>query len=203
MIRVVIFDMGKVLVWFDNSILFRKLADLAGQDVDRVREVAHVKLELVQSFDRGEITPAEFKERVCSALGLSLSYSQFYEIFNDVYTPNVSALDIVRRLKAAGYPLVLLSNCDPERAGFIQKKFPETQVFDVRIVSYEVKLLKPEPAIYLLALQRAGAKAEECVFIDDMAVNIEAARALGITSIQFEYDKTDLEAELRGLGLEF
>ena len=203
MIRVVIFDMGKVLVWFDNSILFRKLADLAGQDVDRVREVAHVKLELVQSFDRGEITPAEFKERVCSALGLSLSYSQFYEIFNDVYTPNVSALDIVRRLKAAGYVLVLLSNCDPERAGFIQKKFPETQVFDVRIVSYEVKLLKPEPAIYLLALQRAGAKAEECVFIDDMAVNIEAARALGITSIQFEYDKTDLEAELRRLGLVF
>jgi len=203
MIRVVIFDMGKVLVWFDNSILFRKLADLAGQDVDRVREVAHVKLELVQSFDRGEITPAEFKERVCSALGLSLSYSQFYEIFNDVYTPNVSALDIVRRLKAAGYVLVLLSNCDPERAGFIQKKFPETRVFDVRIVSYEVKLLKPEPAIYLLALQRAGAKAEECVFIDDMAVNIEAARALGITSIQFEYDKTDLEAELRRLGLVF
>ena len=203
MIRVVIFDMGKVLVWFDNSILFRKLADLAGQDVDRVREVAHVKLELVQSFDRGEITPAEFKERVCSALGLSLSYSQFYEIFNDVYTPNVSALDIVRRLKAAGYVLVLLSNCDPERAGFIQKKFPETQVFDVRIVSYEVKLLKPEPAIYLLALQRAGAKAEECVFIDDMAVNIEAARALGIASVHYEYDKTDLEAELRGLGLEF
>jgi len=203
MIRVVIFDMGKVLVWFDNSILFRKLADLAGQDVDRVREVAHVKLELVQSFDRGEITPAEFKERVCSALGLSLSYSQFYEIFNDVYTPNVSALDIVRRLKAAGYVLVLLSNCDPERAGFIQKKFPETQVFDVRIVSYEVKLLKPEPAIYLLALQRAGAKAEECVFIDDMAVNIEAARALGIASVHYEYDKTDLEAELRRLGLVF
>ena len=203
MIKVIIFDMGKVLVWFDNSIFFQKLADLAGLDLDRVREIAHVKLELVQSFDRGEITPAEFKERVCSALGLSLSYSQFYEIFNDVYTPNVSALDIVWRLKAAGYALVLLSNCDPERAGFIQKKFPETQVFDVRIVSYEVKLLKPEPAIYLLALQRAGAKAEECVFIDDMAVNIEAARALGITSIQFEYDKTDLEAELRRLGLEF
>jgi HAD superfamily hydrolase (TIGR01509 family) len=76
-------------------------------------------------------------------------------------------------------------------------------VFDIRIVSYEVKLLKPEPAIYFLALQRAGAKAEECVFIDDMAVNVEAARALGIASVHYEYDKTDLEAELRRLGLVF
>jgi HAD superfamily hydrolase (TIGR01509 family) len=203
MIRVVIFDMGKVLVWFDNAIFFRKLAVLADLPEDRVREAAHVKLELVQSFDRGVVTPAEFKDRVCSALGLSLSYSRFYEIFNDVYTPNRPALDIARRLKAAGYVLVLLSNCDPERAAFIQKTFPETLVFDIRIVSYEVKLLKPEPAIYFLALQRAGAKAEECVFIDDMAVNVEAARALGIASLHYEYDKTDLEAELRRLGLVF
>jgi FMN phosphatase YigB (HAD superfamily) len=116
MIRVVIFDMGKVLVWFDNAIFFRKLAVLADLPEDRVREAAHVKLELVQSFDRGVVAPAEFKDRVCSALGLSLSYSRFYEIFNDVYTPNRPVLDIARRLKVAGYVLVLLSNCDPERA---------------------------------------------------------------------------------------
>jgi len=203
MIRVVIFDMGKVLVWFDNSIFFRKLAEYGGTSEERVRQVAHAKLGLVQAMDRGELTPAEFKDRVCAALGITISYGQFYEYFNDVFAVNRAAVETARRLKAAGYKLVLLSNTDSERADFIRMKYPETQVFDIRILSYEVKLLKPEPAIYLLALQRAGAKAEECVFIDDMAVNIEAARALGITSIQFEYDKTDLEAELRRLGLVF
>ncbi|HEX9902543.1 MAG TPA: HAD family phosphatase [Acidobacteriota bacterium] len=203
MIRVVIFDMGKVLVWFDNSIFFRKLANLAGLEEDRVREVAHAKLELVRALDRGELTPGEFKDRVCAALNITISYGQFYEYFNDVFTLNLAAVETARRLKTAGYKLALLSNTDSERADFIRNKFPETQVFDVKIVSYEVKLLKPEPAIFLLTLKRAGATAEECVFIDDMAVNIEAARALGITSIQFEYDKTDLEAELRHLGLVF
>jgi putative hydrolase of the HAD superfamily len=203
MIRVVIFDMGKVLVWFDNSIFFRKLAESGGTSEERVRQVAQAKLELVRALDRGELTPLEFKERVCAALGITISYAQFYEYFNDVFTVNPAAVETAHRLKAAGYKLVLLSNTDSERADFIRKNYPETQVFDVRILSYEAGILKPDPAVFLLTLQRAGASAEECVFIDDMAVNIEAARALGITSIQFEYDKTDLEAELRRLGLVF
>src|SRR4030042_4730521 len=140
MIRVVIFDMGKVLVWFDNAIFFRKLAALAGVPEESVREAAHVKLELVRSFDRGDITPAEFKERVCSALGLLLSYEGFYEIFNDVFTLIPENAEILHRLKAAGFKLILLSNTAPERYAFLRRMFPEVQVFDDVILSYEVKL---------------------------------------------------------------
>jgi HAD superfamily hydrolase (TIGR01509 family) len=203
MIRVVIFDMGKVMVWFDNSIFFRKLAEYGRTSEERVRQVAHAKLELVKALDRGDISPAEFKDQVCAVLGITISYAQFYEYFNDVFTVNPAAVQTARRLKAAGYRLVLLSNTDPERANFILKKFPETQVFDIRVLSYEAGMLKPDPAVFFFTLQRAGASAGECVFIDDMAVNIEAARLLGITSIQFEYGQTDLEAELRRLGLIF
>lgn len=195
--------MGKVLVWFDNAIFFRKLAVLAGVPEDRVREAAHVKLELVRSFDRGDVSPAEFKERVCSALGLSLSYEAFYAIFNDVFTLIPENASILHRLKAAGLKSILLSNTDPERYGFLRRTFPELQVFDGTVLSYEVKLLKPEPAVYLEALRRAGARPEECVFIDDMAVNIEAARALGIPAIHFVRGTTDLEAKLKKLGLVF
>ena len=203
MIRVVIFDMGKVLVWFDNAIFFRKLAALAGIPEERVREAAHVKLELVRSFDRGEVSPAEFKARVCSALGLSLAYGDFYAIFNDVFTLIPENAAILHRLKAAGFKTILLSNTDPERFGFLRKAFPELKVFDGTVLSYEVKLLKPEPAVYREALRRAGARPEECVFIDDMAVNIEAARALGIPSIHYARGTTDLEGELKKLGLVF
>lgn len=203
MITTVIFDMGKVLVWFDNAIFFRKLAALAGIPEDRVREAAHVKLKLVQSFDRGDVSPAEFKERVCSALGLSLSYNEFYEIFNDVFSLMPENAAILRRLKAAGFKTILLSNTDPERYGFLRRAFPELQVFDATVLSFDVKLLKPEPDIYREAVRRAGAAPEECVFIDDMAVNIEASRALGIPSIHYTRGTTDLEAELNRLGLVF
>jgi len=195
--------MGKVLVWFDNAIFFRKLAALAGITQERVREAANVKLELVQSFDRGDVSPAEFKERVCSALGLSLAYEAFYEIFNDVFTLIPENAEILRRLKAAGFKTILLSNTDPERYGFLRRAFPELQVFDGYVLSYEVKLLKPEPAVYRETLRRAGARPQECVFIDDMAVNVEAARALGIPSIHYVRGTTDLEGELKKLSLVF
>ncbi|MBN2200064.1 MAG: HAD family phosphatase [Candidatus Aminicenantes bacterium] len=203
MIRVVIFDMGKVLVWFDNAIFFRKLAALAGIPEERVREAAHVKLELVRSFDRGDVSPAEFKERVCSALGLSMTYEAFYEIFNDVFTLIPENAEILRRLKAAGFKTVLLSNTDTERYAFLRRTFPELKVFDDYVLSYEVKLLKPEPGMYRETLRRAGAAPGECVFIDDMAVNIEAARALGIPSVHYARGTTDLEKELKALGLVF
>ncbi|MBM3285307.1 MAG: HAD family phosphatase, partial [Candidatus Aminicenantes bacterium] len=185
MITTVIFDMGKVLVWFDNAIFFRKLAALAGVPEDRVREAAHVKLELVQSFDRGDISPKEFKDRVCSALNLSLSYDGFYEIFNDVFSLIEENAALLPRLKAAGFRLVLLSNTDPERYAFLKRTFPRIQVFDDVVLSYEVRMLKPDPAIYLETLRRSAAGPEVCVFIDDMAVNIEAARGLGIPSIHY------------------
>ncbi len=212
MITTVIFDMGKVLVWFDNGIFFRKLAALAGVPEENVREAAHVKLELVQSFDRGDISPLEFKERVCSALGLTLSYEHFYGIFNDVFSHGIfndvfslipENADLLLRLKAAGLNLVLLSNTDPERYGFLKRRFPELQVFDEYVLSFEVRLLKPEPDIYREALRRTGAAPHECVFIDDMAVNIEASRALGIPSIHYRRGETDLEAELKRIGLVF
>lgn len=203
MTRVVIFDMGKVLVWFDNSIFFRKLADRAGVPVDRVREAAHLSLELVRAFDRGDVSPAEFQDRVCSALGLSLGAEEFYGMFNDVFSLNEKAAALLPRLKAAGLRLVLLSNTDPERFSFLRKRFPETRVFDEYVLSYEVRMLKPEPSIYREALRRAGAAPGECVFIDDLPENVEGARREGIPSLLYEWGVTDLEAELRGLGVDF
>jgi putative hydrolase of the HAD superfamily len=202
-IRAVIFDMGKVLVWFDNSIFFRKLAALSGVPADRVREAAHLNLELVQAFDRGDIPPAEFKDRVCSALSLSLSYEEFYEMFNDVFSLNEETTALLPGLRAAGLRLVLLSNTDPERFAFLRRRFPETQVFDDFVLSYEVRLLKPDPAIYREAVRRAGAAPGECVFIDDLPANTEGARREGIPSLLYEWGKTRLDAELRRLGVDW
>jgi HAD superfamily hydrolase (TIGR01549 family) len=81
----------------------------------------------------------------------------------------------------------LLSNATAETRASLQSRFPRFyEMFDVVIFSAEVKLAKPDPRIYALALQELGVYAEEVVFVDDFIENIEAARALGIHAIHFQ-----------------
>ncbi|MHB8094616.1 MAG: HAD-IA family hydrolase, partial [Candidatus Aminicenantales bacterium] len=79
---------------------------------------------------------------------------------------------------------------------------PEVFFFDDYILSFELGIAKPEPGIYREALRRAGCRAGECVFIDDIPENVEAAVKLGIAGIVYR-PETDLEAELLKLGLKF
>ena len=72
---------------------------------------------------------------------------------------------------------------------------------DGALFSYEVKLIKPDAAIYHTLLERFDLKAEECVFLDDLPANIEAARKAGITGIVFEGLEKALES-LKALGVE-
>ena len=88
------------------------------------------------------------------------------------------------------------------RFGFIKKKFPEILIFDEYVLSFEVGHMKPHPLIYIKALEKAGVKANESIFIDDIKENIEAAQNLGIGGILFG-PQTNLEAELREKGLSF
>ena len=97
---------------------------------------------------------------------------------------------------------MLLSNTDPERFGFVRRRFPEILFFDDYVLSYELKLLKPDPAIYAEAARRAGCAPCECVFIDDMEVNVKGAVEAGLAGILYR-PETDLAAELEKLGLDF
>ncbi len=202
MIRAVISDLGRVLLWFDNNIFLRKLADRAGKPFAEVKAIVHGDLPLIRSFDAGSVTPAGFHERICRAVGVEMSSGEFYGIYNDIFTVNAPVLDVARRLKAAGAGLLLLSNTDPERFGFIRRTFPQIFIFDDYVLSYEVKLLKPGPEIFREALCRVGVGAEDCVFVDDMEENIRGAAAVGLGGILYT-PSTDLEAELRKRGVPF
>jgi HAD superfamily hydrolase (TIGR01509 family) len=123
-------------------------------------------------------------------------------MYNDIFTLNGPVAEVLGRVKAAGYKALLLSNTDPERFGFVRRRFPEVGLFDAFVLSYELKLLKPDPAIYLAASRLAGAAPSECVFIDDMEENVKGAVEAGLAGIHYR-PETDLAAELRKLGLNF
>lgn len=202
MIRAVISDLGRVVLWFDNNVFLRKLADRAGRPFEEVKAAVHGDLELLRRFDAGAISTADFHTRVMSIVGAKMTYGDFYAIYNDIFTPNPAAIDVLARVKAAGTKLLLLSNTDSERFGFVRRTFPAVGLFDGFVLSYELRLLKPDPAIYLAAARLAGCDPGECVFVDDMEENVTAAVATGLAGIHYT-PETDLEAELKTLGLCF
>ena len=201
MIRCVISDIGKVIIFFDNNIFFEKISDYSPHSKEEIRELASAHFDLVKFFDRGEITPQDFHARVKQKLEARIDYDTFFSIYNDVFYLNPPVLQIMKRLKK-NYRLVVLSNTDTMRFGFIKKKFPEILIFDEYVLSFEVGFMKPHPQIYKEALKKAGFPAKECVFIDDREENIEAAEKLGINGIHLG-PQTDLEAILKEMGLSF
>jgi FMN phosphatase YigB (HAD superfamily) len=202
LIRAVVSDLGRVVLWFDNNIFLRKLAERLGIPFEKTKEAVHENLALVHLFDSGDLRPAEFRERVLRAVGGNVGDEFFWASYNDIFWPNDHVLEVLRRVKGAGYKTILLSNTDPERFGFVRRRFPQILFFDDYALSYELRLLKPNPAIYIEAARRAGCPPTECVFIDDMEENVKGAIAAGLQGIHY-LPETDLAAELRTLGLTF
>ena len=200
MIRNIVFDIGNVLVNFDpKSFLKRKGFDEAM--ADRIIE-ASVKTPVWNELDRGAWTEEELIEGfVRNDPKIEEQIRRAFSDYEDIVLPTTYAIPWIKELKAKGYRVYYLSNC----SRMVEVQCEEAMAFlpytDGGILSYTDKLIKPDPAIYLLFLERFGLKADETVFLDDTLVNIEAAEKLGIHGIWFK-GKEQAESALRKLGVE-
>jgi len=199
MIKTVISDLGRVILFFDNHIFFRKMADHCPYSAEEIAGMVHRYPDLIRIFDSGKLSPSEFFGRVTGILSADIDEEPFSSVYSDVFTLNQPVLEIIKRLRP-DYRLVLLSNTDAIRFGFIRRRFPEIFVFDEYVLSYEFGWVKPERRIYLEALKLAQAEANECLFMDDIPEYVEAARELGIRTILY-HPGIDLEAELTRQGV--
>ena len=110
-------------------------------------------------------------------------------------------LQLVRDLRSA-YKLAILSNADLSLRGRLERDNGIHHLFDDIVCSAEVGMAKPEAGIYTLAAQRLGLEPGECVFVDDLDTNVEAARQVGMQAVLFRVDKgDDLRAQLAALGV--
>lgn len=199
MIKSIISDLGRVLVFFDNNIFFCKIANYSPFSADQIAEIALANHELVHSFDTGKITPGNFFRESIKSIKAEIDHDTFFSIYNDVFSPNMPVFEILKKVKSK-CRLVLLSNTDVMRFGFIKKKFPELLIFDEYILSYEAGYVKPHPQIYWKALEKAKAEAWECIFIDDRKENVEVALNIGLNAVLFD-PETNLEEELEKCGI--
>lgn len=156
---------------------------------------------LVSSFERGKITQDEYLERTVFYRPRSFTREQFKEKMLALSQPDEAALAIARRLAhSCKYLMATVNNESRELNQYRIEKFGLHEIFKVFVSSCFVGLRKPEEGIYRLALDLAQAPPERCCFIDDRALNIEAAQALGMHTIRMR-DAEQLETALHELGL--
>lgn len=200
-ITTVIFDLGGVLLRWNPLALYQKhFPHLSSTEIELfMREINfsawNTRQDQGRSFDEGvSDLAAQFPHRA----RLIEAYHTHW--LDCVDGPIEGSVRILKRLKDAGLGLYGLTNFSAEKFRLTRPHYPFLNDFDAIIVSGEVKLVKPDPAIYRLALAQIGRTARECVFIDDSAPNVTTASALGFTAIQFR-SAEQLASELTQLGL--
>lgn len=198
--RAIIFDIGKVLVHFDFSRGYRALEGRCDYPAE---EIPHLLAPtgLVERFETGLIEPRDFVEQLSRLLGLRLDYGEFCEVWSSIFTGTLVPDALVAGL-AKHYRLLLLSNTNAIHYEMVLQRYPLLAHFHDRILSYEVKAMKPDPEIFRLAVKRAGCRPEQCFYTDDIAENVDAARAIGIDAVTFE-SEAQLRRELEARGIDW
>ena len=195
----VVFDVGNVLLRWDPRNLYRTIFDDDAMMETFLSTVCTGQWNLEQ--DRGrdwdEAVALLVKEHPTHETPIRAFHERWEETVSGVIEENVALLG---RLREAGVPNYCITNFSGPKFELSQARYPFLKGFDGIIVSGDEKVLKPEPDIYNLLLNRYGLEAEDCIFIDDSQANVEGARAVGMHAIHF-VEPMDLAAELRKHGI--
>jgi epoxide hydrolase-like predicted phosphatase len=162
------------------------------------RDGAHPLFEL----EKGNVTEERFLIELAEALVPELGHRPklhgFREIYFDALDPNEPMIDLMRELKADGLRMAMLTNNVREWEPLWRSMLPVDEIFEVVVDSAFVGMRKPESEIYELTLERlGGVEAADCLFVDDVLVNVEAARELGMRAVQFESNEQAIP-QIRG-----
>jgi putative hydrolase of the HAD superfamily len=161
-----------------------------GRAMQRIaeRQGEHPLFEL----ERGRVSEGEFLDALSRELEPELSHrpqlQRFSEIYFDALQVNEPMIGVMRDAKARGLRTALLTNNIREWEPLWRAMLPVDEIFDVVVDSAFVGMRKPEPEIYELTVERLGdgIGPANCLFVDDVEVNVEAARELGLQTVHFQ-----------------
>ncbi len=199
MIRQVIFDVGGVLLDFDPKTMVRAATEDPSDGALLQREIfAHADWSRLDRGEKEEVVLSSMKTRIPQRL-----WPQAESIMANWHRslrPKEDMGELVRELHSFPYPLYILSNA-PFRFYDFRDMIPGYGLMAEVMLSCEEGLLKPDPALFRRLLDRFGLTAQECFFIDDSPMNIEAAQWCGMGAFQFRQDLSELRAALRAAGV--
>jgi 2-haloacid dehalogenase len=195
----VVFDIGNVLVHWDPRALYRKIFASEDEVEWFIANVCNSDWNLEQ--DRGRSfaeavreATARFPEHADAIAAYDLRWHE------TVPGPIDGTVGILEELRRRGTPLYAITNFNQDKFRETVERFTFLRTFRDIVVSGDERLLKPDPAIYRVLLERNGIDAAACVFIDDSEKNVRGAEAVGMKAIHFTTPQA-LRADLAGMGL--
>jgi len=198
-IRTIVFDFGNVLGFFSHRQAAEQLAAYSPLSADDILTL-YLDRRLEDDFESGRISLPDLRTRVRQSCEVTCSDEQLDAAIADMFTPNAEVCALVPAFKPR-YRLLLLSNTNELHAIQFRRQFADTLAhFDGLILSHEVGLRKPCADIYTHCHKLADCEPSQCLFIDDLSANIEAARACGWQGIVY-HPGLDLRHELKKLGV--
>lgn len=197
-IRAIIWDLGGVLVRTDDPAPRTALAARHGMPRAAL-EALVFNSDSGMRAQLGEISASEHWRHVAQSLGVTPA--EIPDLQDDFWGGDrldTELVDFIRELRGP-YTTVLLSNAFSDLRRYVEGHWKIADAFDHLLISAEVGLVKPDPRIYRLALERAGdLPAERAVFLDDFVENVEGARAVGLLGVHFRNPAQGMD-DLRSL----
>ena len=184
-IRNIVFDFGGVLIDWNPRYLYRTYFN---DDREMEYFLSHVCTgEWNAEHDRGRT----FDEGVRLMEERFPQYSEAIRLYRDGWESMLhgefpGTVALLMKLKKLGYGIYGLTNWSAETFPIARSKYPVLHRFDGIVVSGQEKLIKPDPRIFGILLERYGLNAGECIFIDDSPANIETAARLGFNTVLFD-----------------
>lgn len=198
MIRVIIFDLGGVLIEIDYHEFINNVSKEFNIPV--LELIKNSTNEAHNDYMMGKITGEKFYEIVCKKYDHSISIEKFKKLWASILVKqNDEVANIVINLKKR-YQLAIMSNTDPWHFSYCLKKYPVIEIFKKRFLSYEEQMLKPDPQFFKLVADLLNVHPTSCLLIDDLTENVQSAEKVGYQVIQFR-DVYNLKNELEKLGI--
>lgn len=198
--QALVFDFGGVLLDWNPRHLYKKYFNGDSESMERfLEEIGFNEWNLRQDAGRPfTVAVAELKSQHPNWGDLIEAYhNRWEESINGAIEPTI---DILLELREKGYPLYGLSNFSIEKFHLVRKRFDFFDWFEDILLSAEVKLVKPDPRIYRVLLERIQREPGDCILVDDSAQNIESARNFGLDGIHF-HSPEQLKRELAERGI--
>jgi len=185
-LRSVVFDYGMVLSGQQDPEAHAALQRITGLSLERFESQYWANR---HAYDEGKLTGLAFWRKFLEDAALDLPAGTAEELNRwDARmwtTQNAAMLAWQLKLKQRGLLTAILSNMGDNVLENMEREFDWLPRFDVLIWSFQLRIAKPDPAIYLHVLKELGTRPKETLFLDDRLVNVEAAQALGMVAIQF------------------
>ena len=201
-LRAVVFDYGMVLTGPQEPAAHAELLRITGLPLERFEPLYWADR---HAYDEGALTGLAFWEKIIRDAGLDLPPTAAAELnlwdARMWTTENPAMLAWQLELKQRGLLTAILSNMGDNVLANMERTFDWLPRFDVLVWSYQLRMAKPDPAIYRHVLSKLGTEPEETLVLDDRPVTVQAAQALGMKAIQFSTVE-QLREELVAAGLD-